>query len=321
MRPSLVRLFPFNANIVSLCAACSGRSMVYSSRKRPRKIQGLLVNLVVAVFAFYAGLTLGTATATNHHHAMAMATSLAAACPSEEEIQLRIRTQVQQVLQKEFQSKIQTKTVEEGPLQANTNPRFPAAISDIAQGMARVDRDDFASFFNLGVPLDPSSAHNTDVLLLYQSTGAVPPLLTAQATSSVSPPRAQTASEATQNCDFMNLVFTDHNPGSRRQCWAIMGQYEAFHVQKYMRIGDNGPLDPTLPLRPVNRGQQANGRKSLKTPSLHTSQQYWVVLEKYLSNLPKVLEQLKPIAKAASGSSRNLIVMVCNLGQAELLLT
>ena len=74
-----MRLFPFNANIVSLCAACSGRSMVYSSRKRPRKIQGLLVNLVVAVFAFYAGLTLGTATATNHHHAMAMATSLAAA--------------------------------------------------------------------------------------------------------------------------------------------------------------------------------------------------------------------------------------------------
>ena len=265
-----------------------------------------------SVYAKYVEVTNNQANAT---------TSLAAACPSEEEIQLRIRTQVQQVLQKEFQSKIQTKTVEEGPLQANTNPRFPAAISDIAQGMARVDRDDFASFFNLGVPLDPSSAHNTDVLLLYQSTGAVPPLLTAQATSSVSPPRAQTASEATQNCDFMNLVFTDHNPGSRRQCWAIMGQYEAFHVQKYMRIGDNGPLDPTLPLRPVNRGQQANGRKSLKTPSLHTSQQYWVVLEKYLSNLPKVLEQLKPIAKAASGSSRNLIVMVCNLGQAELLLT
>jgi hypothetical protein len=124
---------------------------------------------------------------------------------------------------------------------------------------------------------------------------------------------------AVENCDFLNVVLTDHS--SRRQCTALIGQYEAFHIQKYMRLPaeTQGKLDSQLPLRLVNRGAQLNGRKSTKPPTREETMAYWAVLQMYLSNLNAVLAELKDIIKAVAVNN-TVIVMVCNFGQSELLM-
>ena len=288
--------------------------------------QSVCTALICSVLSFYAGLTLGTSTAT----ISASANSKSPPCPTEEQIKQRIQTHVQRALERHAQEQQQHQQQSANvPAAASvehldTDRRFPSTISDFATGMARVNRDEFVQHFHLGVPLDASSDHNSEVLLLYQSQGAIPvdnAFLAQEAASAVTPPLYDSVHEATSHCDYLNLVFTDHNPSNRHQCWAIMGQYESFHVQKYMRV-ENGALDSNLPLRLVNRGYHASGRKSLQPPSLDKSKEYWNILQNYLANLDGVLEQLKPhAAAAAAGNNENtVIVMVCNLGQSELLL-
>jgi len=163
--------------------------------------------------------------------------------------------------------------------------------------------------------------------------------------------------DATQNCDFLHVVMA--NPDRHKQCIAIVGQYESYHVHRFMRIPPptvrtKTSIDPTtgiqtqvelpphlqtlhginssVPLRFVARGMQQNGRISQKVPKEEIIDTHWKELVKYKSHVEQVLiQEVKPLlqqvaAAAASGSSSNntntntVIVMVCNFGQSELLL-
>ena len=284
--------------------------MKSSSRRHPRTTitsQTVLTVLIAALLAFYAGLTIGSATAHQ-------------ACANEEQI---IQQRIQRALQKQAQAQQQQQQQAPPPDASDTDPRFPTTVSDIATGMAVVDRDDFASYLNLGVPLDATTEHNAQVLLLYQNAGSVPssnPFRATAAVSAVPPPDMPSVQDAVASCDYLNLILSDHNH-NRNQCWAIMGQYEAFHVQKYMRVVEGQPVHSGAPLKLVNRGYQASGRKSMKTPSAAQSAQYWGILQTYLATLDDVLTRLAPVAAAAAGNGdTTIIVMVCNAGQSELLL-
>eukprot|EP00977_Amphora_coffeiformis_P019873 scaffold7553_cov155-Amphora_coffeaeformis.AAC.1 len=286
-----------------------------STTTRPLRICGTV--LVTAVLSFYAGLTIGSATAHS-------------ACT--EQIQILHHQQQQQQQQRKIQQQQQ-------PPASDTDRRFPDTVSDIATGMARVNRDDFARYFQLGVPLDESTAHNSEVLLLYQQQQqqeqsvddanrggnviAENPFLSTAAVSNVPPPLVESVDQAVGHCDYLNLIFS-HHKGGRNQCWAIMGQYEAFHVQKYMRVppdGKGGKLDSQQPLKLVDRGYQASGRKSLKVPTTEQTQEYWIILQKYLATVHDIVhEKLHPLAAAAATADNTVIVMVCNAGQSELLL-
>ena len=204
------------------------------------------------------------------------------------------------------------------PLADDTSPRYPEAVRDFAVGAAVVNRDEFNAQFDVGVPLDPSSPQNDQVLILYSSEKALPsdPYAAKEAAAMTTLPTLS-ATDATEHCDFMNLILTDH--GHRRQCMAFVGQYEAFHIQKFMRLPEEGRLDSNLPLRLVNRGANDKGGKSTKPPTLEQSQEYWEKhLVPYIQSLPTVLEELRPIAEQAAVDN-TLIVLVCNQGQSELL--
>lgn len=283
-----------------------------TNRRSSRWGQTVLAALISGVLSFQAGWTLGaTAANATHNQRRDVNVGLDSDCEAS------CQKQIQRALQKQQQAL----AAAAAPPPSDEDPRFPESVSDIATGMARVNRDDLAEFLHLGVPLDESSSHNNEAIILYQSTGAIPidnPILAQQVQSNVQPPLVESVHEATQHCDYFNLVFTDHNPKNRHQCWAIMGQYESFHVQKYMRV-DNAKVDSTLPLRFVNRGYQSSGRKSLKAPTLQVSRQYWEVLQTYLANLDDTLEKLKPLAEEAASGGDSIIVMVVNVGQAALL--
>jgi hypothetical protein len=122
------------------------------------------------------------------------------------------------------------------------------------------------------------------------------------------------------------MILTE--PQKKHHCLAIIGQWESYHVHKWMRLAQNNstkiPHDPdamkdTNPLRYVSRGHQADGRYA-PLPIPRQTQQHWGVLREYLSSVEATLARLKPIAKKVAGKGNAIVVLVCNMGHSELLL-
>ena len=98
--------------------------------------------------------------------------------------------------------------------------------------MSRISKDDFASQFEMGVPLDQSKPGDEDVLLLYSSVRAHPQGYSKDVSSLDTPIPLLDVTQATTNCDQLHIILTDHS--RRKQCVALVPQYESFHVQKWM---------------------------------------------------------------------------------------
>jgi hypothetical protein len=185
-------------------------------------------------------------------------------------------------------------------------------MKKLVAGMARVNRDEFMEMFDIGVPKDKTVEGNEDVLLLYSSDKALPdnrerdlPLLS--------------PNKATKHCNTLKIILTEPN---KKECLAIVGQWESYHIQKYMRLPPNQDrlvsVNEKHALRPVSR---LFGDKGLQNqiPSPLTVYQYDKTLVNYLRSLDKVLMELKPIAQKVA-KENTIIVMVCNHGQSELLM-
>lgn len=187
-------------------------------------------------------------------------------------------------------------------------------------GMEFVDRNSFASVIDTGVPLDKSGWANDRVLLLYSDESAMPDKKTLEDGSKI-----MSVEDATKNCQNLHVVLTAE--ARKQQCIAVMGQYESFHLQKFMRMADSEiqkerVIDMNLPLRSVNRNMQINGEKAITPPSKQNSEAFWKILSPYLNSIEGVLEELGPIAESVASSNQHntIIVMVCNFGHSEMLM-
>lgn len=305
---------------------------INSSRSANRKgrtilsLELIVSSIVFGILCFYAGLFVGSSSTSPN-------TSDSQRCWSESEVQNRVRREITSIttkLKEQQQNDLpgqQNHGVDTGQLSPfdDTAARFPPGVQDVVVGLSRVSRDEFAQIFPEigGLPLDPTTSNNQEVVILYGSHSALPNnlMLAKEAVSQTSVPLISSTKEATENCDLLNIVLTDHSK-RRRQCMALFGQYESFHLQKYMRLPESsGPLDPRLPLRFVSRGAQENGRMSHRAPTMDDAKAYWEILAKYLTTVESVLEELKPIAAPIAAKHQNtIIVLVCNFGQSELLL-
>jgi hypothetical protein len=107
-------------------------------------------------------------------------------------------------------------------------------------------------------------------------------------------------------------------PDSHNECVALVGQWESYHVQKFMRLPEDGGLDPKKPLRHVSRLHIDSGLAQ-RIPTPPKVKEYNELLITYLSSLEKVLDELKPIAKMVA-KNNTIVIMVCNHGQSELLM-
>jgi hypothetical protein len=112
------------------------------------------------------------------------------------------------------------------------NP-FPELVDRFAAGMAYTTQENFTKTFDLGVPIDrPNKEGEKGVLIIYNTPESIPRRAQRGVDISGGPISAR---EATENCDQMNVLFTYHE-GRRKQCLAIVPQYESFHVQKWLRV-------------------------------------------------------------------------------------
>lgn len=216
----------------------------------------------------------------------------------------------------------QGETVVGGSSSSTHEELFPKEdMGKFVVGMARVAKEEFVQHLDPGVPLDLPQDGKHDVLLLYSHPGAVPKAYNKKDINGVNSraitnPRL-TMPQATERCDQVNVILA-HNGGDRKQCWAIVPQYESYHIQKWMR------LPPTLrnnstDLRLVSRGQVSNGMDRFRPPYPSETRSHWKWLQTYLSHLDEVLDELRPILEQIAVDN-TVVVLVCNFGQSELLL-
>eukprot|EP00957_Ditylum_brightwellii_P194298 14798074-Ditylum_brightwellii.AAC.1 len=130
-----------------------------------------------------------------------------------EEDQMEVEQMVTKMLQKEL-GKI------DGSDASRPEPmRFPPTMSSFIAGSAFVEKDEFTSLLDLGVPVDKGKGSgNADVLILYNREGSLP----SSHASVVASDGGQTtpsipAKDAIENCDSLNVVLTS-NPGNTAQC-------------------------------------------------------------------------------------------------------
>jgi len=202
-------------------------------------------------------------------------------------------------------------------------PRFDKTVRKFATGVARVSKEDFAREFDYGSPTSKSEGTGeAEALIFYASNSALPSraddAVNAQYESGNGIPLLNVTS-AFENCQSVNVITTS-TPGNTRQCMAIVGNYESYHIQKWMRVPmEKGKLDNKLPLRAVSRGQNKEGGTPFKVPSESDIKNHWAALHKYFDNLDKTLAELGPIAERVA-KDNVIIIMTCNMGQSELLM-
>jgi hypothetical protein len=204
-------------------------------------------------------------------------------------------------------------------LQENLVQGIPKPINRLFAGMARVDRDDFFARYDTGVPQDETMTGNEQVLLLYSHADALPPDHEGKGIPSLP------VEEATQHCNTLKVVFTEAD--KRNECLAIVGQYESYHVHKFMRLpedpaelqdGQLVAVSPSNPLRHVSRLHLDSGLAQ-RIPAPPKVKEYNAQLVRYLSSLDSILDELRPVAEKVA-KNNTIVVMVCNHGQSELLM-
>lgn len=190
------------------------------------------------------------------------------------------------------------------------------AVGRFAVAMSAVSKQEFTDTYDLGVPLDSPKSGSEDILLLYSSNRALPTDFREEDHSQI---QHLELPNALENCEYLNVVLTDHS-GSRKQCLAIVPQYESYHLQKWMRVDPKGKLNVNSPLQLVSRGRTSDGMENFQPPDLESeTRKHWIVLERYFANLNAVLEEIKPILMQIA-IQNTVVVMVCNFGQSELLM-
>lgn len=200
-----------------------------------------------------------------------------------------------------------------------SNSPIPKSMNRLFAGMARVDRDAFFEKYDTGVPQDETMPGNEQVLLLYSHADALPQDHSGEGMPSLP------VEEATQHCSTLKVVLTE--PNKRNECLAIVGQYESYHVHKFMRLPEDeamaegreeAAVSPSNPLRHVSRLHLDSGLAQ-RIPTPPKVKQYNNQLVRYLSSLDAVLAELKPIAEKVA-KNNTIVVMVCNHGQSEVLM-
>ena len=204
------------------------------------------------------------------------------------------------------------------PIKPN-HPRFDKGIKNLAQGIARVKKKTFVKNFDYGTPVNIGDGNDAEGLIFYSSQSAFPSraenAFQVQHDSSDGIALLNTT-EATANCESLNVI-TIANSGNAPQCTAIVGNYESYHVQRWMRRRKRDGSDTGL--EPVSRGQNDKGFTSFKVPENDSIEKHWKALRNYFTHLDEVVAELKLIAERVA-KKNTIIVMTCNMGQSELLM-
>jgi hypothetical protein len=199
--------------------------------------------------------------------------------------------------------------------------------------MASVPRNEFVqnlTRLGLGIPFDSDSNENNQVVFMYGDASALPRNYRRASSEAGNQAIAPLVSveAATENCDVVSVAVIGASDDNLRRCHALVGHQgvDGYHLHRLMRLRPPKPnsltagsLDPEAPLRLVSRLHFRDGEHAGPTPSEKQSKLFRTVLGRYLDNLDRVLEKLRPVVSAAA-MNNTVVVMTCNFGQSEILM-
>lgn len=201
------------------------------------------------------------------------------------------------------------------------------AVGSMVAGMSLTPKSNFTDSIDLGVPLDNIKDGSNHVLILYGSHNSMPTSLRPLCKKQTFAPKLSYI-EAVENCDEMKVLLVDYSANARKQCLALVPQYESFYLQTWMRVPearsvfDHGKIDNSQPLRLVSRGLLSSGYEEFRAPTRFNYNQTFEGLRTYLNSLDQVLAELRDVVinDVKPYGNKTIIVMVCNFGQSELLM-
>ncbi|KAL7528955.1 hypothetical protein ACHAXR_004091 [Thalassiosira sp. AJA248-18] len=201
----------------------------------------------------------------------------------------------------------------------STNKRFPESLSHFAKGLISVNRKDLFDQHDFGVPMN-SNADSQDVLMLYNSNDALPSDAQVATAAKYRGEIPHTdAASATANCDSMNVMFVNPPNQLSRQCVAIVGgQYQGYHLQRWIRVVVNLILDTKMDILRT-RMTKANGYDGMHYPTSNHLSMHRDIMLKYVTSYNDVQSELGSILKKIA-IDNSVIVTTVNKGQSELLI-
>ena len=181
--------------------------------------------------------------------------------------------------------------------------------------MSTVSQSDFLKKFEYGTtPRPVSNAESSEALILYNTHNSIPDALKNKGAT----PKLQ-IEEATKNCETLNVIFQHPKVGSR-QCLAILGNYESYHIQKWMRLteGRNRGEASKSEFKAVGRATNDVGYNEFRIPEDHLQVKHQTNLQIFLSSYHEILNEIRPIAESIVVDN-TIVVMTVNFGQIDLL--
>jgi hypothetical protein len=241
--------------------------------------------------------------------------------------------QEQQAFEQEIQWRVNLALKHERTAKkSRKDPRFPSSMAEAFVGAALVDKTMFLDRFDTGIArASKTQPKNEHVYIIYQKKQAIPNAMHDEV-SHDGPLPILSVEDATENCESLNVISTRPFSGVK-QCIAIVNQYESYHVLRWLRNVANQPINSTLyDLRRVGRGIDVNsGGDEMQPPPSRSQDKNWKRLTRYFTSLADIRPRLKAVLEELTGIpftyvARDdvirpaVIVMVCNLGQADLLI-
>lgn len=239
-------------------------------------------------------------------------------------------TSVQRLTAEEWQKKIPIqKLTKDDSSSTKSKVSFPKSVKKIAVDYATIPRDNFNELLEIGVPLDETK-DNEEVFVLYTDPKTLPK---GKGDKKMDGPKVGLdAKKALENCYSVKVILQER-AAKKRQCIAVVPQWESYHIHKFLRVPkeEGKAADLKYPLRYVGRTWDEKGKvsgipkyESQIKPSFHA-------FVDYVQQLDTSLEELKPLVKEAVDKhkladetsevmkkSKVMVVMVCNKGQAHL---
>ena len=281
----------------------SSRGLNNNKNRKGLSLSAIVSHFLVLLCGIYIGVTMGVLT-----------------CPEDD---LSMREKEHQPLE-QF-SKQDTPT---------SKQEFPKSINKLVMDYATVPRENFNAQMEIGTPMDDTKDGSEEVLVLYTDPKTLPFKKGKGKKQDTGEKHGLDTATALENCHTVKVILQEP-AGKKRQCIAIVPQWESYHVHKFMRmpekITSTTQVGTEYPLRYVGRSMMDNGRvSSVPTLKKHINPSN-DALVKYLQHLDTSLDALKPLLEQAVAKhqtaddtsavmkkSKVMVVMVCNKGQAHL---
>jgi hypothetical protein len=196
---------------------------------------------------------------------------------------------------------------------------FSHSISkDFIHGMVWTPRNEFRQLYDVGYPLEPvmnAKQRRGNVMILYASKEARP---NSYNTEEYLLSTMNDTNMATENCEEIQLLVTDHLPG--KKCIALMQHWgPSANVHRFARNHKSHKMEYVSHFSEHHDAFHWNRKHPRRL-----TKEAWRNLAKYIQNYDSAMEELKPIAdKVAStipgANNKVIIVMVTNIARIEML--